>query len=378
MSVVSVETLPMEEPPELVAVAPSPVGRLSNAEVAEDLRRLHRLASRVEARRAELIAEADRRGIPQEKGFGSTTAWLIALTGDPPAVCRSRLAVAMSLQQMPESRTAFAAGEMAEPRVRLLAEARDLAPEQFARDQLLLVTQACSVPSRRLPQALAQWRRTTDPEGAVADTGRMFWRRALHVSPSWSGMVHLDGDLDPEGGGVVLAALRSLAEPVAPDPQDARSPAQRRADWLVEVCRRHLDAGDRPGGQRPHLTVTVAWETLEKGSGLVDTEAGPISADAVRRLACDASVSRVVLQGGSEPVEIGRSRRVVAAPLRRALDLRDGGCTHCGCDVPARWCDAHHIKHWAQGGGTEPANLRLLCRRHHREAHEHPRQPRRL
>jgi len=190
-------------------------------------------------------------------------------------------------------------------------------------------------------------------------------------------MVHLDGDLDPEGGCVVLAALRSLAEPAALDPQDTRTLAQCRADALVEVRRRHLDGGHGPAGQRPHVTVTVPWESLRKDSGLVDTEAGPISVEAVRRLACDASVSRLVLQGGSEPVEIGRRHRIVPPALRRALDLRDQGCTHPGCGVPARWCDAHHLQHWAQGGTTDLANLRLF-RRHHRDAHDHGWYPKRL
>jgi hypothetical protein len=350
---------------------------LSDAGVEESLRGLERLARRVEARRAEFIAVTDRRGIPGKRGFGSTTAWLMALSGDPAAVCRSRLGVAVSLREMPETRAAFVAGAVAESRVRLLAEAQKLAPEQFARDEAALVAQAASVSSRRLPQVLSEWRRTTDPDGAVAHAERLFAHRALHASPSWSGMLHLDGDLDPESGGVVLAALRSLSEPAALDPQDGRTPAQCRADALVEICRRHLDGKQGSGGQKPHLTVTVPWDTLQQGSGVVNTEVGPITVPAARRLACDASVSCIILPEGGAPVEVSSRRRLVPPALRRALDLRDGGCTHPGCDVPARWCDAHHIRHWATGGRTESANLRLLCRKHHRDAHDNKPYPRR-
>ena len=328
---------------------------LADEQVEADLRELQRLGSRVEARRAELIAVADRRGIPGRRGFGSSTAWLMALSGDPAAVCRSRLGVATSLQTMPETRAAFAAGVVSECRVRLLAEAQALAPERFARDEATLVSQVAATPSPRLPQVLSEWRRSTDPEGAEADTGRVFARRALHLSDAWSGMLHLNGDLDPEGGAVVLAALRSLAEPAALDPQDTRTPAQCRADALVEVCRRHLDGGVS-GGSRPHLAITIPWETLKQGSGLVDTEIGPISSEAARRLACDAAISRIIVQADSSPAEAGHSRRVIPPALRRALDLRDQGCTHPGCDIPARWCDAHHIRHWADGGRTELAN----------------------
>ncbi len=356
----------------------SPPGGLSDAELAEGLQALGRLAARVEACRAEFIAEADRRGVARCHGFATTTAWLISLSGDPAAVCRSRLAVATSLKEMPQTRTAFAAGEVPESRVRLLAEAHAVAPEQFAQDEARLLSQVASASSSRLPQVLARWRRDTDPWGAEADTRKAFARRALHVSPSWSGMVHLNGDLDPEGGSVVLAALRSLSESAALDSQDTRTPPQCRADALVEICRRHLDGGRAGGSRRAHLAVTVPWQVLNERAGVVDLEGGPVGSAAIRRLVCDASVTVVVAGNGARPAQVGSARRVVPPPLRRALDLRDGGCTHPGCDVPARWCDAHHIVHWADRGATEAANLRLLCRRHHRQAHDHQQYPQRL
>ncbi|MFH1329740.1 MAG: DUF222 domain-containing protein, partial [Actinomycetota bacterium] len=319
----------------------------------------------------------ERRDVARLEGYGSTCAWLMALSGDPAAVCRSRIAVAASLEEMPETRAALASEVVSEPRVRLLAQAQALAPEQFLRDEAVLVAQAAAVPSNRLPQLLAQWRRDTDPQGAVADAERLHALRALHISPAWSGMLHLSGDLDPEGGTVVLAALRSLSEQAALDPDDTRTPAQCRADALVEVCRRHLGGGEGTGGRRPHVTVTVPWHTLQKGTGVVDTEAGPISVEAVRRLTCDATINRVILDGDSTPVDAARAHRIVSPALRRALDLRDQGCTHPGCDTPARWCNAHHIRHWADGGTTDLANPRLLCRRHHRRAHAHQAYPRR-
>ncbi|MFH1105278.1 MAG: HNH endonuclease signature motif containing protein [Actinomycetota bacterium] len=67
---------------------------------------------------------------------------------------------------------------------------------------------------------------------------------------------------------------------------------------------------------------------------------------------------------------MGRATRTIPPAIRRALEARDRGCTHPGCGRPHRWCDAHHITHWAAGGGTNLNNLRLLCRRHHRIAHE--------
>jgi len=182
-------------------------------------------------------------------------------------------------------------------------------------------------------------------------------------------MVRLDGDLDPESGAVVITALGSLADPAALDSQDGRGPAQRRADALVEICRRHLDTSDRPrvGGEKPHLTITVSVDQLA-ARGLADLDTGPIPLETVRRLACDATLIPILTRDG-QPLTAGRRSRVIPPAVRRLLYQRDQHCTHPGCQVPARWCDAHHITHWAHGGQTDAANLHLLCRRHHRMAH---------
>jgi 5-methylcytosine-specific restriction protein A len=91
--------------------------------------------------------------------------------------------------------------------------------------------------------------------------------------------------------------------------------------------------------------------------------------ETVRRLACDASVMRIVMGPSSEPLDVGRRTPVVPASMRRAVIARDRTCAFPGCDRPHAWCDAHHVVHWADGGGTSAANLVLLCRRHHRMVH---------
>lgn len=97
--------------------------------------------------------------------------------------------------------------------------------------------------------------------------------------------------------------------------------------------------------------------------------AGPVHAETARRIACDASVSAVTV-AGSEPLSVGREKRSIPAPLRRALALRDRGCRFPGCDRPPEWTDGHHVIHRAHGGKTSVANLVLLCRVHHRRVHE--------
>ena len=97
----------------------------------------------------------------------------------------------------------------------------------------------------------------------------------------------------------------------------------------------------------------------------------PISSKAVERLACDCSVTRILLGSDSTVIDVGRSKRTVSGPARRALDARDGHCQWPGgCDRPAKWSAAHHVVHWIHGGSTDLDNLVLLCHRHHWLVHE--------
>jgi HNH endonuclease len=68
----------------------------------------------------------------------------------------------------------------------------------------------------------------------------------------------------------------------------------------------------------------------------------------------------------TQPLEVGRTSRVVTAAQRVALVVRDRGCGFPGCDRPPAWCEAHHLVHWLHGGPTDLANLALVCRAHHR------------
>ena len=88
-----------------------------------------------------------------------------------------------------------------------------------------------------------------------------------------------------------------------------------------------------------------------------------------RRLACDAAIIPAVLASPSQPLDLGRTTRLVTPAQLTALWLRDRHCTFPGCDIPAHWTDAHHLHHWADGGPTSLTNLTLLCRRHHTIAH---------
>jgi hypothetical protein len=328
--------------------------------------------ARLEARHAALLAEAERRGVPRREGFGSTTGWLAAHSGDPHGICRVRVMVARALGHMPLVRRAFETGELSEPRVRALTRAYDTNPETFTRDEKLLSSHARRLGASGFRRAVAYWCRLADTEGHLRDHDKAHRDRRLHASVTWGGSVKLDGLLDPESGATLITALRSLTDPTQLDPEDHRTPAQRRADALIELARRHLDDPDRPtvGGEKPHLELRVDLQSLQGSlQGPCELDTGPIPPTVAQRIACDATLRPILTHHGNI-IGAGRATRIIPPALRRAVTARDRHCTHPGCDIPAAWCDAHHIIHWAQGGLTILANLTLRCRRHHRMAHQ--------
>jgi Domain of unknown function (DUF222)/HNH endonuclease len=188
------------------------------------------------------------------------------------------------------------------------------------------------------------------------------------------GGYELSGWLDQEAAEIVRSALSPLAAPrPATDTEiDLRDSVQRDADALVELAQRALSIGELPtdGGERPQVVVTVPLAVLAGriGAGSLGF-GGPINAEVARHIACDARVIPVVLGTSGEPLDIGRSSHSVPAAIRRAVIVRDRGCAFPGCPVPARWCEIHHIQHWADLGPTSLANCVLLCGRHHRLIH---------
>ncbi|MGZ8592776.1 MAG: DUF222 domain-containing protein [Actinomycetota bacterium] len=133
-----------------------------------------------------------------------------------------------------------------------------------------------------------------DADGDAGREERFRERRGLYLSPWLNGLVRADGDFDPEGGQVVISAVRAHVDADArATTADARTPAQRRADALVKICRRYLNASDRPttAGERPHLVMHVDLEALEGRAGhrCELDDAGVVTPEAARRVACDAS-----------------------------------------------------------------------------------------
>ncbi len=152
------------------------------------------------------------------------------------------------------------------------------------------------------------------------------------------------------------------------------SAGEARADALVAIADAFLAGGGRSvrtGGDRYQVVLHADAAALsgDEPGGRCELDDGPpVAIETARRLACDASLVRLLERDG-QPLRIGRKTRAVPPALRRALNARDRGCRFPGCGS-RRFLDAHHIEHWADGGATDLDNLLQLCGHHHRLLHE--------
>jgi Domain of unknown function (DUF222)/HNH endonuclease len=340
-----------------------------------DFAELQRASQALEAERLRRLSEIHRRQSHRREGYLSTASWLVDRHRLGWTAASKEIRTARSLERMPHTKEALATGELTSSAVQMLVWARQAHPAQFHESEEALVEAARRLPAGQLQHAVSHWRQKLDWEQGLKDAERLREQRSLKATTTLLGMVRVDGVLDPETGEVVLTALRDCQDGSRKkDSDDPRSPTQRRVDALGEICRRWLDGSRRlaASGERPHVAVIVDLRSLEGRPGHRSEleHVGPAHPEIVRRLACDASISRVIVRGESAPLDVGRKTPVVPAPMRRALVVRDQRCRFPGCDRPPPWCDAHHVKHWANGGVTALSNLVLMCRRHHRFVHE--------
>jgi hypothetical protein len=220
------------------------------------------------------------------------------------------------------------------------------------------------------------WRRV-DRIADAKDDRRRHASRHLDVWADEDGMMVVRGRLSPEVGAVLQRALEAGTERQDEKAEDASDLStlmgQRRADalGLVAESALHADLDGGTGGDRYQVVVHVDAEALKDDSetGQSALEDGVhVPAETSRRLACDSSTVVMHHDRNGTVLDVGRKTRTIPPAIRRALGARDRQCRFPGC--AARHCDAHHVRHWAEGGATRLDNLVLLCRRHHRAVHE--------
>lgn len=245
----------------------------------------------------------------------------------------------------------------------------DLDPASGARGRTILTRQ---IFARYAPEELDK------SDSTLERTESLSWRTTE------TGMTRLTAELAPINAAIVKEAVMALSAPQTQRDAhgasttderkpDERTPGKRRVDalvCLVSAGARLCDAEAAGIGSAARVTVTIPLNTLTSGLGSATTSTGDVlDPGTIRRLACDADLVPAVLGAKSEPLDVGRTKRLVPKGIRTAVTLRDGGCTFPGCDRPPGFCEVHHVVHWAAGGVTSLLNSAMLCTTHHQKVH---------
>jgi Domain of unknown function DUF222. len=371
---------------EQLAKLPSELWRTGNDGFAEIAAAMDALAVQVDCARVGLVQEAQSRGVVDQSSSPSSTDWLLENSFHLEPADASRTVKLAHLCALPKNQVMAAAVAGGTLTVR---------KAMTALRQLGQVEHALEPGKREEALASLTLMAQTGYDRNVTAVGRMLMSlvgadrslernetalralNSLRLSPMDNGMLRISGQLDPEAGAVLTAALDPLSAPNPCDANGGRDPRpadRRRAEALIEICRRATAAGGAaPTTTKTQLVVLIKNDDLTdavRGAGT--TLAGDVlSPQTVRKLACDASIIPMVLGSQGQPLDVGRTKRLVTPALLAALWARDKGCTFPGCGRPPQWCAAHHVKHWIDGGPTALLNLALVCEYHHVWAHQH-------
>jgi hypothetical protein len=369
----------------LGALLDAPLWSLPTGELGPLLVRAERLARRLDAARVVLTNQADVTGLAEREGATSLQAWLRAVADVPITDTKHRLRLHHALGSRPATKAAFHTGTISITGATAITDAITALPPAVPaamHDEVeaLLVETAADEGTHAVAARAAEIIHRFAPDALEDRENRQRQANALTLTQRHDGSLGLRGHLDTEHAALALAVLGAHAapRPATDGTPDTRDAPTRYAHALIDVL--HLASATSPTsrGEPPHIAVTISLAALQAGlhntagtaPGLLHTGT-PISAGTARRLACDARLIPIVLGTNSEPLDIGRASRTWPAPIRRAIEARDHGCTMPGCDRPPTWSDIHHLIHWVDGGPTTVDNGTLLCRRHHTLVHHH-------
>ena len=347
-------------------IAEQPTGRLG-----EVIKKSREIIDRTEAVAADATRRFEKAGGYKADGFVGMIPWLRVNGKLSGGAAAERVEVARQLKELPRTEEALARGEIGyQHAVTMARTAQTVGAAQVRKAEGTLLNAAETMDPGQFVGVAKNFEHQVDAQAALAEANRAHDRRYLRIGQPVGGLVRIDGLLDAEGGAIVRTALEPFAKPTK---GDKRTPEQRLADGLVTHCRRGAGHGHPDGaGPRPQLIIKANLDTLWGIDGAPAGQlewGGTVPTATVRRLACDAAITRITGLGELEQ-EITHAGRSIPPATRRALVTRDHHCVFPGCDRPAPWCDGHHLTHWADGGPTKLDNLGLVCGAHHRKVHE--------
>lgn len=378
------------------------------------------------------VAEFVVRGDWAAQGHRTPAAWLSWAVGMAPSTAREHLRVALRLRELPQVRQRFAAGRISYSKVRAITRVATTATEQlllrWADAAPAHVLERIIADARRLQQTTSD----VDEDIVESVTVTRRWRAdgtyelilradaatGLQVDAHLDRLLELDtpdedapttsdtgSEPAPCGGPVVLPQpsrqqreaellLGALATAVRTAPADTSgadrhtvvlhtTPAELLHAWdLTDTTNTTNTTGTDDDG--PDTSRTASAEAPHRRERAASAEAPDatrpvlardgrgrpraMSARQLRRWACTAGLTLAVDDDRGHPADLGRTRRLPDARLRRLLQARDRTCRFPACGA-GQYLHAHHVVHWTDGGPTDLGNLVLLCGFHHRLVH---------
>ena len=341
---------------------------------------LVRAANKIQAELARTTRQAEVTQAPEYDGLKSMASWLRGHCRLSTAAANQIVRNGRVLQQLSAVAAAWADGVVSAEQVAVIAavvkpENVAAAAEQgvdLAQIDVVLAETAATRQHEHLGRVVHHYLSRLDPDGTEPDpTGQ----RALSIAKHSDGSVTFRGELDAVEGEKFQAVLESFVQADRPA-GDLRNRAQQLGDGLVQWADVTLASGKAPilRSVKPQVIAMIHVDDLADpaiGPGAATTGFGAvISAARARWLACDGNVSRVVMGPEGQVLDHGRSKRIVPAGLRRAVEVQDRHCVFAGCEAPTHWCDVHHVLEWVlDEGETSLENSALLCERHHTKVH---------
>ncbi|MGQ0832189.1 MAG: DUF222 domain-containing protein [Microthrixaceae bacterium] len=360
---------------------------LGDDTLSEAVLAMQRLRGGLDVAEARVLARWDAQGAWRASGAKTGAAWLAWRQHVPIQTARQRVRHARALRTLPEVEAAWAQGAIDRAHVTTLLGARTpRTAEVFDREHKTLLDIARDSWFGHFKRACDRFEMAVDPDGAEQGADADRDARALHLSQSFGSMWFGKMTFDPISGEIVDTTLRPIERELfeadwaaakarlGRDPMITeldRTPAQRRADALVEMAIRARTAP--VGGRRPAplFTVVVGLDTLT-GPILELFNRTPITPGTAARHLTEADVERIVFDSPSRVIDVGVRRRFFTGALRRAIEVRDRTCFHPSCDEVPERLQIDHIHDASKGGETTQVNAQGGCGFHNRWKYNHP------
>ena len=245
--------------------------------------------------------------------------------------------LAAKLGRMPGVERAWRNGELRSGHVEAVAANVDRSTaELFAEHEAELLPILAGLGAVDCERAMRTWR--AHAKAVVDGVEPAEPARSVHLSETTDGFVGTMS-FDTDGGQYVRTALE-VAESKDQEGDAPRTPAQRRADALIDICKEFLDHHDRSTTpcNRPHVSVIVRLEDAEALRPGRYLDGLPMDAASTAALVCDSTLRRIVMAGDSEVLDLGEPTKVIPRGLRDAVIARDQHCRFGQCDRSPRWC----------------------------------------